>query len=101
MFDNSTFKNRIKQHHGNNRFNFKSKTRAVEIPIEFNKNVFVAEGWQDHNCSSTNFIILIDFLNNTMYAGIREEGEIELYSEDGSTFPKINAWVKGENFQSY
>jgi hypothetical protein len=92
LFDNSTFTKRLKKLLGNSRYNFLTETWTVESPMEFVNNVFVASGCQAHICSSTNFIIVVDFSKNVMYAGIREEGEVKTYSEDGSNSLKVSEW---------
>lgn len=93
LFDNSSFTQRLKKLLGNSRYNFLSETWAVETPMEFSNNVFVASGCQAHNCGSTNFIVVVDFSKNVMYAGIREEEKVKTYSEDGSNPPKIIEWA--------
>ena len=95
LFDNSTFKQRLKNLLGKSRYNFLTETWAVEVPMEFTNNIFVASGCQAHNCVSTNFIIVVDFSKNVMYAGIREEGKVKTYSEDGSSSSKVTEWANG------
>jgi len=95
LFDNSALMQRLKKLLGDSRYNFLKETWAVETPIEFANNIFVASGCQAHNCGSTNFIIAVDFSNNVMYAGIREEDKVKTYSEDGSNSPKVNEWANG------
>jgi hypothetical protein len=92
LLDNSALTQRLKKLLGNSRYYFLKETWAVETPMEFTNNLFVASGCQAHNCGSTNFIIVFDFSNNVMYAGIREEGIVKTYSEDGSNSPKVNEW---------
>lgn len=92
LLENPIFTQRLKTLLGNERYNFLVENWATEIPIIFSNNFFVAEGCQLHNCSSTNFIIIYNFSNNVMYAGIREEENIKTYSEDGSNSIKINEW---------
>lgn len=92
LLDNSSLTQRLKILLGNERYKFLKENWATEIPMSFLNNIFVAEGCQAHNCSSTNFIIVYNFSNNVMYAGIREEENIKTYSEDGSTSIKISEW---------
>jgi hypothetical protein len=93
LFDNSTFTQRLKNLLGNSKYNFLIETWAVEVPMEYANNIFVASGCQAHNCASTNFIIVVDFAKNVMYAGIREEDEVKTYSEDGSNSTKVSEWA--------
>lgn len=78
-----------------NRYAFVQKTWAVETPMQVEGNVFSASGCQQHNCADTNFIIAVDFSNNVLYAGIREETKVKLYAEDGSTNKQVTAWANG------
>jgi hypothetical protein len=74
------------------RYRFLKETWAVETPIEINNNIFVASGCQQHNCGNTNFIIVFDFSKDILYAGIREEQVVKIYSEDGSNNEEIIKW---------
>jgi hypothetical protein len=95
LLDNAALQSRLKNLLGN-RFAFVKKTWAVETPIEVKNNVFVASGCQAHNCSSTNFIIVVDLTKNKMYAGIREEEKVKTYSEDGTNPPQLNDWANNK-----
>jgi hypothetical protein len=72
---------------------FVRDTWAVEEPIQVTNQTFKAWGCQQHNCSNTNFIIVVDFTKNLVYAGIREEESIKVYSEDGSSDPEVTKWA--------
>lgn len=96
LLDNPVLTQRLKKLLGNNRFKFLNETWAVEIPMEFTNNIFVASACQAHSCYSTNFIIVVDFSKNVMFVGIREEDEVKTYSEDGSNSPIITKWVNRE-----
>lgn len=74
------------------RYKFLKETWAVETPIEVNNDIFVASGCQQHNCGNTNFIIVVDFSKDVLYAGIREEQVVKVYSEDGSSNSEIIKW---------
>ncbi len=93
LFDNLTFNERLVNLIGVDKFNYLIETWATETPIEFSNNIFVASGCQAHSCSSTNFIIVFDFRNNLMHAGIRVDNKIIKYSENGSNSPVINYWA--------
>lgn len=94
LLKNSILTQRLEKLIGN-RYNFLKETWAVETPIEVKDNIFVAFGCQAHNCGSTNFIIIIDFNKNILYAGIRENDIVKLYSEDGSDSYKLNDFATG------
>lgn len=95
LFDNAPFTERLKKLTGD-RYNFLRETWAVETPMEYSNDVFVASACQAHNCGSTNFIIVYDFSKNVMYAGIREEEKVKTYAEDGGTHSKITDWENGK-----
>lgn len=76
-----------------NRYDFLIKTWGPETPIEVNESTFIAWGCQQHNCSNTNFTIVVDFAKNVVYVGIREEENVRIYSEDGSSNKEILKWA--------
>jgi hypothetical protein len=96
LLDNSVFMKRLKNLLGNERYAFLKDNWATEMPIQFSDNIFVAEGCQAHNCGATKFIIVYNFNNNVIYAGIREEEYAKTFSEDGSFSTKIINWKKNE-----
>lgn len=93
LLDNPALKKRLEDLLGS-RFTFLKDTWAVETPIEIKNNVFVATGCQAHNCSSTNFIIVVDLTKNVIYAGVREEDKVKTYSEDGTSSLQLTEWAK-------
>ncbi|WP_313360135.1 hypothetical protein [Empedobacter sp.] len=64
--------------------------------IEIKNDVFEAWACEQNNCGSTNFIIVIDFLKDVIYVGIREEGVERIYSEDDSSNIELVNWINGE-----
>ena len=95
LLDNALFTQRLRKLLGNSRYNFLKETWAVETPMEFANNIFVASACQAHFCASTNFIIAVDFTKNVMYAGIREDDHVKTYSEDGSRSLEVSDWANG------
>lgn len=94
LLENKALTERLKKLLGD-RYNFLKETWAVETPMEYSNNIFTASACQAHNCGSTNFIIIFDFLKNVMYAGIREEEKAKTYAEDGSSNAKLTDWANG------
>ncbi len=94
LLDSSALANRL-QHLVGSRYAFLKNTWAVETPVTVAGGQFVAAGCQQHNCAGTNFIIVVDFSKDVLYAGIREEGAVKTYSEDGSTNNEIEKWAAG------
>ncbi|SFB81420.1 Inhibitor of vertebrate lysozyme (Ivy) [Flexibacter flexilis DSM 6793] len=65
----------------------------VEEPIKVDENQFVASACQAHNCDNTNFIIVYNFKENMLYVGVRQEQQVQTYSEDGNTCPTLKKWI--------
>lgn len=65
----------------------------VEEPIKITENEFVASACQAHNCDNTNFIIVYNFKTNILYTGVRQEQQVQTYSEDGSTCQALKDWI--------
>ena len=63
------------------RYFFMTAKWGPETPIEIKENIFKSEFCEQHNCGSTNFIILFNFSTNTLCVGIREEGQVTIYME--------------------
>ena len=87
FWDNVIVKKRLKKLLGS-RFTFLMDNHGPESPIEIKNNLFMVWTCQAHNCGATNFIIVIDLSKNVLYTGIREDYQIEVYSEDGSSLPR-------------
>ena len=96
LFGNNPFTTRLKTLL-KSRYDFLIKTWGPETPIEVNKNTFIAWGCQQHNCSNTNFTIVVDFAKNVLYVGIREEEKVKIYSEDGSENIEVTNWANRTN----
>jgi len=97
LLENTIFYNRLKILLGD-RCEFLINNFDVETPIEITDGYFVVEACQAHNCGSmgTGFIIVYDFSNDVMSAGVREEGEVKTYSENDETPLHINEWVENK-----
>jgi clan AA aspartic protease (TIGR02281 family) len=93
LFEESEFTQRLKNLLGN-RYEFFEKNHGPETPIKYSNGVFVTWACKKHDCNLTNFIIVYDFSNDVMYAGIREDGQVETYSENGEISPIIIEWQK-------
>ena len=87
LFSKPQFTNRIKALTGA-RYALIKKYWNVESPIEITAGNFIAFACQQHNCSSTNFMIIYNFDNDKMYVGIREEEKVKTYSENGTPILK-------------
>jgi hypothetical protein len=74
------------------RYSFMTAKWGPEIPIEIKENIFKSEFCEQHNCGSTNFIILFNFSTNTLCVGIREEGQVAIYMESNSCPSVIDEW---------
>lgn len=95
LLEDSTLKQRLIKLIGI-RYYFLVENWNVENPIVVKNNFFVAFGCQSQNCDSTNFIIIIDFSKDILYAGIRENNNVESYSEDGSNTQILTNFISGD-----
>jgi len=95
LLENAALIERLKKLLGEERYNYLNETWAVETPMEYKDNIFLASACQVHNCASTNFIIVYNFSTNILYAGIREDNQVKTYADDGSSSQEINNWVNG------
>ncbi len=93
LFENQAFKKHLKKLIGT-QFNLLIEAWNLETPIEVNNNIFVSEGCRTHACDYTNFIIVVDLTKHIMHVGIKKEGNIKIYSEDGSKSQRIYEWAK-------
>jgi len=95
LFENKAFAERLEKLVGK-RYSVLKSVWAVETPMEVSEKQFIASACEAHNCGGTNFIVVIDFEKNVMFAGIREEDNVETYSEDG-TYPQVMmSWREGD-----
>ncbi|TFV94719.1 hypothetical protein E4S40_11970 [Algoriphagus kandeliae] len=93
LFENSAFTERLKNLLGPERFTFLIETWAVEMPIEYDNELFIAQACQKNNCDTTNFIILYDTSKMIMHVGIRENDEAKIYSEEGDAPQLLKDWA--------
>jgi hypothetical protein len=91
LLDDEKIKSRLETMLGT-RYLFVKDSMGVETPITVADSMFSASVCQKHNCAQTNFIIVVDLSKNLMFAGIRQNDNIETYSEDGSKHPYIELW---------
>jgi len=91
LLDNKILAGRLYELIGD-RFSFLKKKWNVETPIEISDNIFIASACEAHNCGYTEFIIVINFTNDVLYVGIREEGKVDLYSENGVSCQQLDNW---------
>ena len=68
---------------------------ASGLSLEVKNNVFVAWGCEQHNCGSTNFIVVVDLAKNIMFAGIREEDKVTSFSEGPELPQELLKWSNG------
>jgi hypothetical protein len=94
LFDQVALTQRLEKLLGE-KYLFLKETWGVEFPMEATDDLFVASACQQHNCDQTNFVIVYSFTDDVLYAGIREEGQVSVFSEKkGSSHERIEAWAK-------
>jgi len=78
---------------GPERLKFLTKYWNVENPMTVENGIFSAAACQQHNCSDTNFIIVVDIEANKLYVGIRENGKAKIYPAEASKQKQLIAWL--------
>lgn len=94
LLENVLLQKKIKKLIGN-RFDFLKNKWSTEVPIKIEDGFFIASGCEQHNCNNTNFIIIIELSTNKTFVGIREENEIEIFSDSDFEPTQITDWKNG------
>jgi hypothetical protein len=98
LFEHAAFTQRLETLLGREQYRFLIETWAVEVPMDMLDGVFAASGCERHNCAATNFIIVYSFADDAMYAGVRVEGQVSVFSEKkNSSHKKIEDWAAPDN----
>lgn len=69
-------------------FNFINQVWQVEIPIEIQNGIFYAYGMQAHSGGDPSAVIMANIPKNILFIGIKDNGKVRVYSEDGSQIPQ-------------
>ena len=91
--DSSLLMHRLKKLLGKKAYHSFKEIWGVEAPMEFVNNTFSASACMKHNCANTNFIIVLDFSKDVLYACIRIDRNPIIYSEDGSGSDVVDHWI--------
>lgn len=94
LLENVLLQKKIKKLIGN-RFDFLKNTWSTEVPIKIEDGFFIASGCEQHNCNNTNFIIIIELSTHKTFVGVREENEIEIFSDSDFEPTQITDWKNG------
>ncbi|MDR2887888.1 MAG: hypothetical protein LBV26_07820 [Bacteroidales bacterium] len=92
MFENVAFSRRLKKLLGG-RYGFLVKNFDVQTPIEIIDGIFIAFACRAHDCGTTDFMIAYDFARDALSAGVRENEQAKVYSENGEIPAKIAEWI--------
>jgi len=92
LFEKQIFADRLGKLIGTENFKMIKDDWTTIMPMEFGNNVFSAEGCKPHDCGANNYIIVYDFSEDAMYAGISNNEKAETFSENGKTSPKVEKW---------
>jgi hypothetical protein len=79
------------------RFSFLKERWMVETPIEVEDLTVKAYGCQPHNCENINFITVVDLGKDVVYVGVKENDNLKIYSEDGSSNLRIIEWKEAKS----
>ncbi|MCT4318804.1 hypothetical protein [Elizabethkingia anophelis] len=97
LLNNPILKNRLIRLMGIQKYTFMKNTWRVEGGISVKNNILTAEGCEQHNCDSTNFIIVIDLERDILYVGYKVENDIYKFGEEQNYPLLILNWEKGNN----
>lgn len=92
LFEKKIFAERLEKLIGADNFNMLKNDWTTVMPMEYRKNIFSAEGCKPHDCGANDYIIVYDFSEDAMYAGISNNEKAETFSENGKTSPKVEKW---------
>ncbi len=92
LFEKKIFADRLEKLIGTDNFNMLKDEWTTVMPMEYRDDIFSAEGCKPHDCGSNNYIIVYDFSEDAMYAGISNNEKAETFSENGKTSPKVEKW---------
>lgn len=93
LFDNPVFAQRLQKLLGE-RFDFLKSIWETQTPIEINNDLFYAWAMKAHSGGDPSAVLMFSFNSNVLFAGIRENGEEQFYSEDGSDVPqRLKDWA--------
>ena len=92
LFDKKAFTQRLKNLMGD-RFDELYTKWMLETPIKIENNTFIAEASELHNAGIVDFIIIFDFSNNVLFAGMKNNLTYELFSENGKLHPLLEKFT--------
>lgn len=92
LFEKKIFADRLEKLIGAEYFKMIKDDWTTIMPMEYRNDVFSAEGCKPHDCGANNYIIVYDFSEDAMYAGISNNEKAETFSENGKTSPKVEKW---------
>lgn len=92
LFENKLFAGRLEKLIGADNFNMLKDDWTTVMPMEYRNDIFSAEGCKPHDCGANNYIIVYDFSEDALYAGISINEKAQTFSENGKTSPKVEKW---------
>lgn len=92
LFEKKIFSERLEKLIGTESFKLIKDDWTTLMPMEYAKNIFSAEGCKPHDCGPNNYIIVYDFSEEAMYAGICIDYKAATFSENEKTSPKVERW---------
>lgn len=94
LLEKPAFKRRLERLVGQKHYLFMQRNWQIDPPMEFANGVFVAEACQRHSCGFTDFMVIYDFNQNKLFAGIRRNRVVKTYAEKGGTLPaRLEKWT--------
>lgn len=72
------------------KYEFLIRNFNVVSPIKIEKDGLIASGFPYHSLEHIDFTIVYDFLDDTMYVKVTEDGESRIYSEKSQNIERFN-----------
>ncbi|MDR0667849.1 MAG: hypothetical protein LBF90_04440 [Prevotellaceae bacterium] len=92
LWEKQPFIDRLKQAVGDTVFASLQSLRGTEVPIEVNGDEVIIAACEQHNCSNSNILIVVDLAANTLAVGVRKEGAVTVYNAGQTASPVLQKW---------
>lgn len=94
LLDNQVTGPRLKQLLGE-RFDYLKSIWNVETPIEIQDSFLYAWAMMEQSGGDPSAVIMADIAKDKLFAGIRENGKVKLYSETDTIYPdRLKQWAR-------
>ncbi|MFM6984277.1 MAG: hypothetical protein ACKOXF_09100 [Chitinophagaceae bacterium] len=94
LLDNNVTGPRLRKLLGE-RYDFVKSIWNVETPIEIQDSLLYAWAMQEQSGGDPAAVVMADIPGDQLFVGIRENGQVKLYSETGNSYPeRLKIWAR-------